>query len=398
MGLTGLDLAIGWRAGAAMSVEEVPTRLADPPIHQYAATERIDAGTPAGGAGRTHQDARAAAIGELLERYAGARCPVPVITRAEADARVLSLEEFSLHSPEQRERPDFPLADDYRRDAFTRVWNLLDNTPAHAPTALVSTDPAHGHLATSSGLAAAPTMVGALLRATQELVERDALVTTWLHGIAAPRVRVRLPLARAIGADVTVLDITPAYSPHPVALVAGSSPIEGRPRRAVGLACRSDWDAAVAKAEVEWAQSLAFVSARGSEVSERPEPDEVTSFDDHALFYSARGDLWDALPAFRGPECAAREPARQTSDAAQLHELVTALADAGVEVWYRDLSMRDTLACGVKVARVLAPQLVGIHCDHRWPHLGGRASDLQFRYPGATSATGFPSPYPHPLG
>lgn len=63
--------------------------------------------------------------------------------------------------------------------------------------------------------------------ATQELVERDAFTTTWLHGLAPPRLS--LPEELRTG-DVRAFDLTPAYSPHPVVAVTGTLPIAGRER------------------------------------------------------------------------------------------------------------------------------------------------------------------------
>lgn len=389
-----------------MSLAPVPLTAADPPIHQWSALSMPDGSTPAGGAGLDPETARSAAVGELLERFCGATCDMEVTHDPPSEVRLVEVADFSLHSPEQRMTSGFPHAAAYHQPAYTRAWNLLDNSPVYVPAGLVSVSGRWGHLATSSGLAAGLTMMQALLRATQEIVERDALVITWQHCISPPQVMTDLPLADAIGAECCVLDITPDYSPHPVAMVMGSAPVDGTMRHGAGVACRASWSDAVAKAEAEWAQSMTFVT---SEIGEQDGSGPVgppTSFDEHALYYSRRPERWRELPALAGPRTS-RLPTDGLSpptegvpwqrDAAELHALATHLDAHGIELFYRDLSVPDATVCGIKAVRVLSPQLVGIHPDHRWPFLGGTAPQWEFRYPGAQPGR-FPSPFPHPLG
>lgn len=82
----------------------------------------------------------------------------------------------------------------------------------------------------------------------------------------------------------------------------------------------------------------------------------------------------------------------------ELVALVAALDRSGVAVFYRDLTTVDAAQVGLRVVRALAPALVPIHGNHNWPHLGGTAGDLAFRYPGARPGSPFPNPAPHPLG
>ena len=51
---------------------------------------------------------------------------------------------------------------------------------------LVGLTDRYGALPTSSGLAAAPDSRQALERATQEIIERDAFMSVWLHALAPP--------------------------------------------------------------------------------------------------------------------------------------------------------------------------------------------------------------------
>ena len=419
-----IERAVGWRCGTAVSVDRVPNTPADPDIAQWsAAYGPADDRVPAGGAALDDRSARHAAIGELLERYAAAAQPIPITDRAaiSTDERILDHRDFTLHSPEQQQRPDFPHRASYQRADRSVMHSLLDNESVWVPTNLLSNDPRLGHLATSNGLAAGPTTLTALLRGTQELIERDALMITWLHQVGARRVPAPdcvVQVAEPIGAEVVVFDLTPDFSPHPVVAVAGTATLSGRPRNGFGLACRADFEQAAAKAVLEWAQGVSFAGVNSA--ADEPqdacvEADQVRDFDQHAVFYTRRPDLWQRLPIWSGPigrPPAPRSPASRSSaprssaprssaprSTAELEDLVRALAASGVELFYRDLTTPDLAACGVRAVRVVSPQLVPIHSDHRWPHLGGSTSDLGRRYPWAVGSAGpYPSQFPHPLG
>ena len=242
----------------------------------------------------------------------------------------------------------------------------------------------------------------ALLRALQELVERDALMVTWLHGV--PGRRVSLPAryagpVDALGGEAVCIDATPAYSPHPVALVCGQLPLRGRPRYSLGAACRETWAAAVEKAYLEWIQGVVFAGyylAYNPDVELR-DPRDVETFDDHAVYYTVRPEEWPKIPLLRGEtvERNGKEPTAGDS----LARLALALAARGIAVYYRDLTTRDLRQLGLAVVRALSPHLAPIGCAQAWPFLGGTVPDVGLRYPWAADlGLCFPNPYPHPLG
>jgi len=392
--------ATGARHGIVAAPQEVPRTFAEP-----ASAVNVAVPAPAapgwrsasGGIARTRANAEAAAVGEALERYAAQACALPRRRRDEIDGvETLDLESFSLHSPEQRRSEGFPPPAVYEGERwYVSAFDVADNREVRVPYELVGLSA----LATSSGLAAGPAPLDALTRAVQELVERDALMVTWLHGVPARRVELpaeSLHEVAALGGEVACFDATPAYSPHPVALVAGQLPLRGEPRYSLGAACRSTWAAAVEKAYLEWLQGVAFV---GWYRDAHPElafasPRDVRTFEDHAVYYSVRPDEWARLPLLRGRPAPA-PPDRDASPS----DLVAALRGAGIRILYRQLTTVDVRAAGVHVVRALSPDLAPIHCDERWPFLGGTVPDVRLRYPWADGRElAFPSPYPHPLG
>ena len=399
--------AASFRHGVVLPPQRVRRTLADPAGFVNIA---IPESSPepwkssAGGIGRTPLDAELAAIGEALERYAGSAFPLPGRRRDELAGRpVLELADFSFYGEAERRHPDFPYRELYEGEqAYTNVFSLADNDEVWVPTALVGLGGGNGPVATSSGLAADPSRELALLRAVQELVERDALMVTWLHGV--PGRRVALPAryagpVDALGGEAVCIVATPAYSPHPVALVCGQLPLRGRPRYSLGAACRETWAAAVEKAYLEWIQGVVFAGyylAYNHDIELR-DPRDVETFDDHAVYYTVHPEEWPKLPLLRGEtvERDGEEPA--ASDA--LARLARALTSRGIAVYYRDLTPGDLRRLGLSVVRALSPHLAPIGCEHAWPFLGGTVSDLGRRYPWAAELElCFPNPYPHPLG
>lgn len=400
-----LGRTVGRRHGILLGPGIVPRCPADPLGVYHASVAKEDdpnSASAGGGVGLTVEQAEIAALAEALERYAANVVEIPVVPWDQAgETRRLGFDDFTLHTAEQRR--SLLLAgvgyDDH--PDLVQVWSLADGTEWAVPAALVGLGTEHGTLATSSGLAAAFSLDEALLRAVQELVERDAFMATWLHqlpGRNVPFEPVAGDVTDELGGWLQAFDLTQRWSPHPVAAVFGMVPLEGRPRFSLGLACRSSWAEAVRKAELECLQGTVFA---GFEMARHPElvglvPDDVTDFDRHAAYYTARPDEVACLPLLQS--IPSPEPEAPSSDETELATLVAALADAGIQLLGRELTTIDLHQIGLRVVRVLSPQLTPIHHDHRAPFLGGTTADRAWRYPDLRGVGTYPSPHPHPLG
>jgi ribosomal protein S12 methylthiotransferase accessory factor len=362
-------------------LQPVPHSLSDVDVEGWAAVpEPFSSGGSSGGTNRV------AAIAEALERHAAARARLEVVT----DGPCWPLEHFSLHTVEQRVHGNYRYRKGYVDTKYTRAWTLPGNEPIRVPAGLVALDESYGLPATSSGLAAGPSTTSALLRATQDLVERDAFTVTWLHSLAPNRIPVELPHG------AWAFDLTPAYSPHPVIAVMGSLPIAGAPRPTLGLACRARTEDALRKAYEEWVQGTVFIEVWLARNGDKP-VEEATDFDEHAAYYATHPAEWDALPWWNGIETEPPADAQCVGVEAELTELVHALDGHGIRLAYRELTTAELSAVGLHCVRVLSPDLAPLHSDHRWPHLDGRTRELDWRYPHATPGV-FPNPAPHPLG
>lgn len=399
--------ATGQRHGIVMPAWEIPQTAADVPgVFNAAVAAGPFAGEPrAGGAGRSSAAAKRAAIGEALEHYAARAFGLTGRTAPVVDGEVIELADFSLHSKQQRSRPGFPYRSFYEQTpTYTQCWSLIDNSAAWLPGALVGMSASGAGLTTSNGLAAATSPHVALLRATQELVERDALMITWLHGVPGRRVDLDHSYGDPIlqlGGDIACFDATPDYSPHPVALVLGQVPTRGRARHALGAACRETWAGAVEKAYLEWAQGVTFAGYRLKHCAGPvyQSPLDVRTFDDHATYYTFRPDEWTRLPISRGERYSRPSALDAGAPATEIVRLGRALHEADIRVFYRELTNKDLSQVGVHVVRALSPDLVPIYDDQRWPLLGGTAPDVAARYSWTAGLKlTFPSRFPHPLG
>lgn len=361
-----------------------------------------------GGVGRVEEDARLAAIGESVERYCAAIIPLPLRFRDDVPSgECVDAAEWHLFTDAQRADPAFPFAGIYSDECpFTNAFSLQDNSEVWIPHPFVALrDDFQTGVPTSSGLAAGPTALQALLRAIQELIERDALMVTWLHSLPGRAIALPPELTAEVAplhGDVRAFDLTPAYSPFPVIAVAGGIPQRGKWRYSLGVACRETWEAALEKAYLEWNQGVLFAGIYGkhADTSGIDNPRTVRTFDEHAMFYTLHPDRWPGLPflARRDETHEVSVPGRPMSTASALRAVRNALRAHRIRVYYRDLTTIDADQLGVGVVRATSPDLAAIFAHQEWPLLGGLEGALASRYPWAPAGLPFPNPMPHPLG
>jgi ribosomal protein S12 methylthiotransferase accessory factor len=404
---TLLEQACGFRHGMVPPVQEIEGTFADVP-GVYNACIVGDTGSTneasSGGFARDRKGARCAAIAEALERYSARMSRFPTVSEA---PRLIRAEDFALFSPEQRAAPGFPWP--VTRGRYAEVFSLDDNQSWWVPEELVGLGSRGDRPtlpSTSNGLAAHSDPMSALLRATEELLERDALAVSWLSSLGGHELALDARYTREVsarGGEVACFELTQAWNPHPVVAVCGFLPLRGRKRFSLGAACRQDHARALDKAWLEWLQGVVFAGFYANEHQELrfERGSDVRDFPEHGVYYTLRPELWPRLPIFRKRRPPRPLPERTVEDAAPvaLDRLRRALSSAGVRLFYRDLTLPDVKDVGLHVARVLSPELTPLHGDEQAPFLGGRVRDVAWRWPEvATADIDFPNPHPHPLG
>jgi ribosomal protein S12 methylthiotransferase accessory factor len=366
--------------------------------------------------------ARAAAIGEAIERYSAMFVPfdeLRVTTARELGPAAVAPASFALFHDTQHAQPRFP----FRRftedtpTEFVRGVSLTDGTVVDLPAQLVYLRPPGLcpplAYSTSSGLACAPTFGEAVLAALLELVERDAVMLAWKCRLSLPLLDWSADRAlcglderffRPTGLRYELLDGC-CFLGVPIAIAVVHGPPGSRAALAVGAGAGASAGEAWLKALSEGFGVYRWLGRQAASTPDRPPPvpDAVATFDDHMLFYSCHEQA--ALAAFltAAPE---RTPTGLVpalagdSPGAQTAALVARLGDRGLSAYAVDVTSPDVRQLGLSVARVLAPELCALDVSHRAQYLGGRRLYRAAHDLGLVDAPLEPNdlnPLPHPF-
>jgi ribosomal protein S12 methylthiotransferase accessory factor len=335
---------------------------------------------------------RAAAIAEAAERYSACFVPYERLRRCTARDLIAAVdpERFALFHPTQLAVADFPFT---RFDADTVIsWveaiDLSTGGPAWVPSQLVYLPPAPGEptiaYATSSGLAAADSEAEAVLRGLLELVERDAFMVAWTNRLSLPLLDwTRDPelseLDRRLFAPTrlrySAVDASVFFGiPTVIGVVHGAPGELGA--LGVGAASTPRVVDAVRKALIEAFSVREHVR---DALVEHPEllpgrPEDVVTFDDHMRFYGTEERA--ALAAFLDGSGIRRAsldvaPLPGADAATRVRQVLRRLAARGVSAYAVDVTAPDIAASGLRVVRVLCPELCALDVVHRARFLGG---------------------------
>jgi ribosomal protein S12 methylthiotransferase accessory factor len=354
---------------------------------------------PTGSSGGSHwlpEAARAAALGEAVERYSAAYVPVErciLATAAELGSAAAPPSTFALFHPEQHAAPGFPFRPftDASRVRWTRGFSLPDGGEAWLPAQLVylpvlapEADEDLIGYATSSGVACAATPEEAILAALFELVERDAFMIVWRNRLSLPRLdwsgdaeltRLDARYFAPSGLRYAAVDLG-AFFGIPAALGVVHGNLGELGALGVGAGCGASVD-------VAWRKALAEAFAVHAHVRdalwERPqlvddETTEIRTFDDHIFHYGteerARAAAFlDASPQTRPTTDV---PALPGGDVlAQIQEAVHRLRAAGVSAYAVDVTAPDVRESGLFVMRVVCPELCQLDVVDSARFLGG---------------------------
>lgn len=256
------------------------------------------------GKGTTLSGAMLSAVGEAVERYSAS---LPDLSRfhwvrmEELDGDILDPREFALYTDEQYERDGFSYVrfDPNVAHPWVRGHWLGSERPVwvHAVFAYLSLRVHKQHMicqGTSNGLAASTDPKDAALRATMELVERDAFLATWLTG--RPARRIELPnepelasvvtFVESLGATVKLYQLDTGAFGRTVLCLALGDGIE-YPGVTLGLGSALDLESAVRQAVLELGQTGPYLRRMmQSDAIAVPETARaVRTMLDHAAYY-----------------------------------------------------------------------------------------------------------------
>ncbi|MFC7584279.1 YcaO-like family protein [Nonomuraea antimicrobica] len=346
-----------------------------------------------GGAGLTQAAARAAAIGEGLERYCAAFSRPEQLTVA--TWRSLSARDhpppgpadFALFHPGQAQHA--PRFDDDTPVAWRPAYSLTRAAWTQVPACLVHLpyvpQGAGEHVigpAISTGLACGASRAEAVVSGLYEAIERDAFMISWLRELPLDRVDllsspsvadVYTARLRRPGLEYHVLDMTTDLG-VPAFLCLLLDHRQDPPIACAGGAAHHDPAKAVLKSLVEAAQTREWAKylCRTRREPATPAPDGLRTFEDH-VFHYASGWSGRALEPFRDrpvvpvPDGGPPPADHRTAAGA----VVDRLAAAGLEVLVMDLTTPDVAQCGFHVVKVMVPGLQPLYADESRPMLGG---------------------------
>jgi len=371
-----------------------------------------------GGSGASPADARAAAIGEAVERYSASFADpdaLVVASARELGTAAVDPRRFALFTARQYATAGFPYVpfDRDTRLAWVEGRELPDGGPVWLPAQVVhlvsDRDEPLICRATSNGLACHLVQAEATLRALLEVVERDAFMITWNARLSWPRLdwsgnraleAFVASRVRPTGLRVHAIDLS-AFWDLPCVLGVARSDARGDAPLGIGAAAAATVERAVEKALDEavrvrsWAHALRRQGV--------PVPERIRDFDDHIRFYA------DPANAARAAFLDASTERTRTEDVPALlghtaEERIGAvcerLARRSASAYAVDVTSPDVRDAGLAVVRVVAPELCALDVEHDARLLGGRRlydepHRLRRRTP-MTEADVNPDPHPFP--
>jgi ribosomal protein S12 methylthiotransferase accessory factor len=428
------------RVGIARGMARLPSSHNEPRLFLYgveAAPTGLHGGrlprASCGGAGFTPETGKVSALGELIEGYCASFIPPDSVVHGSYEElssthEVLEPERWALFSERQYAQPGFPFSPFTRKSVlgWVRGFSLVREREVLVPASVVHMPyrPARGEAlispGLSTGLAAGDSLERAILSGMYECFERDAFTIFWMNQLPVRRVdlkgtrpehRVRRLFEEHLvtpGYHYRVFDITNDLG-VPTAYVILTRQTTRGPLHIVGASSRLDGSEAVLKALVEAVQGAPYVQhLMDTDPTWRPAPDfqNVEGFEHSAKLYTVAPELTPHLmeveQRVQADVTLEQLPHPDTSSpAASLEGLVSKLRQRDYEAIVVDLTTDDIAALGLKVVRVLLPELQPLHGAHRLPFLGGkRLYEVPVRLghrptpPEVTSLNRYPHPFP----
>lgn len=392
-----------------------PTHADIPGIYNYSVgMDGVLKDSVNGGIDTDNMSALYKALWESMERYSASitRFPIHTIKELQNTRRenIISPDMCSIFSDEQYEQVWFHWKKAKQEDIYYgEVFSLYNNESAWIPQELIwlwSQTETPNFPSTSTWIAWHFDMSTALRSALQEVLERDALIVTWENCLWWDQIDISWEIyddvVRRWG-EVYAFEITQQWNTQPIIIVCGYLPIRGKRRYWLWAACRWTFEGAFQKAYLEWLQWIIFSWVYMQYNSELtiPNKDAATSFDLHAMYYTCNPEQFEKIPLISKSRKSGKKIILDTmskienSTDESFLRLLKSMKTAGIQTFYRNISSSDISQIGMKVVRVICPELSLLHGDEREPFLWWRFRDVTWRYPDKINQQEDYNPFPH---
>lgn len=329
------------------------------------------------GKGLTISGAVLSAVGEAIERYAASLLDPERIVWArphDLEGEFIDPRACGLYTDQQYDRDDFPYVrfDESVRHPWVRGNWLSGGGPVWVPTVSVflSVDVHLENLicqGTSNGLAASTNEDDAALRATLELVERDAFMAAWLSATSGQRVQLDDtldPLLRSVlegieslGAQVEVYVLpTSVIGTTVLCLALGDG--DQYPGVTFGLGSDLDAHSAMRQAILELGQTGPYLRRmmRSKALPIPEDPRSVREMLDHAAYYFPR-ERATAFNSLRSDRATVALRDLESSADRSLNSCASELDAAGVRVALVNVTSADVARGPFSVVRAVSTDL-----------------------------------------
>ena len=359
-------------------------------------SKREDDGDICSGKGLTLEDAQVSALGEAVERYSGAvhfAEELRYARRSELDSALDPCKLVLYHSSQYSDLPYAPYNDNVLgwiparslvsgQEVLVPALAVFMNYRAHADEEFLFP-------ITSNGLATGRTLLEAVWKAANEVLERDAFMVAWLNRLPAQRFSARShPLSevaelvesyRRRKVDIRLYRLPTDHDCAVFAGIALEMPTHGGPAVVIGLGADPDPGLASRKAILEVCQVRPALRRRlrNPEAQTRlrellNDPRLVATIDDHDLLYASHESLPRLAFWLDTNEEPFVWPPRSTVPSAQsLESLVAWLRDNGHDLIYVNLTPPDMAELGLYTARAILPGFQPIDFGWKERRLGG---------------------------
>ena len=330
----------------------------------------------------TPREASIGALGEAIEHYSASRFrreDLHLSTFRRLSGAALDPCRLCLYDDAQYSRPSFPFVRfDPDRPYYWAQGRWVESGEAVWVPALATFYESPTNLndrfcqVTSNGLAAGFDLDDASLRAIFELVERDALMLSWLARRPGRRLHpnghLELGVSRVLealnddGANIELYVLNVGI-PMPTVICLGFGDGRSTPAVTLSSAAHISLRIAAQKAILEQGYTRSFLrSAMLGDYTVPDSPGQVRTFLDHALFYAPTARL-SAFDFLRVSDWPAYVPSSHDEPVdLSLKACAGLLAAAGIRVAIVDVTAPDVARSPFRVVRALGTDLQPIHC------------------------------------